>query len=356
MKGSYCLKLRSHNISYELNIYRNITILNDNSGTGKTVLITYLTQSKSRSRKSGIYVEVNANWAILNEDTWNHREDYVDCILFADESNYFIYTNEFAKYVKESGNYFVIVTRFNFKKLSKLPFSYKSILCFRNTNRLNFSEQKFESYDIVKEIPDLIITEDSKSGFEFFKAVSDRLDIECISAEGKAKIAHIISNEYSKTSKNILIIADGAAFGSEISDLLSVIEMNRLTSIQLWLPESFEYLLLSSPMFSKFSDFDSILSNLPDIIGSDYFSWENFFEDLLITATSDKPCTYTKSSLNDCYIKDCCCIGCKCPMYARGNKLDIILGSNGAVLHGTKQELQKDIIQQSNSNLKTLDF
>ena len=61
---------------------------------------------------------------------------------------------------------------------------------------------------------DYIITEDSKAGYQFFKKVYSSEHLQCISADGKSNIY-----KHLKKDKNVLVVADGAAFGSEMKDI-----------------------------------------------------------------------------------------------------------------------------------------
>lgn len=67
---------------------------------------------------------------------------------------------------------------------------------------------------------EMIITEDSNSGYQFFDSVANDLGIKCETANGKSNIFSKV--EYlnkEKKGRKILVIADGAAFGSEIEKL-----------------------------------------------------------------------------------------------------------------------------------------
>ncbi len=70
----------------------------------------------------------------------------------------------------------------------------------------------------------------------------------------------------------------------------------------LYLPESFEWLILKSGVVSG-KDLDRILENPEDFIESRrFFSWERFFTDLLIFMTQDSYLKYTKRRINENYL------------------------------------------------------
>ena len=93
------------------------------------------------------------------------------------------------------------------------------------------------------------LVEDSNSGYEFFSAIAQENSMRCISAKGKSNIFNFVStNEVD----NMIIIADGAAFGSQIARVTNAIRDKNIT---LYLPESFEWLVLSSGIIYDNSNF-----------------------------------------------------------------------------------------------------
>lgn len=98
----------------------------------------------------------------------------------------------------------------------------------------------------------------------------------------------------------MLIIADGAAFGPEMDRIMK--QIKRKAGIVLYLPESFEWLILGSGVIS-FPSLKLILEKPENYIESSrYFSWERFFTDLLISITKDTYLKYAKRKLNEVYL------------------------------------------------------
>lgn len=119
----------------------------------------------------------------------------------------------------------------------------------------------------------------------------------CATAGSNSAIFKWLNNN---STEKILIIADGAAFGSEMDRVLKLCETHPET-FQLCLPESFEWLILKSGIIHAEHLVD-ILENPGDYIESQkFFSWENFFEDFLVQETRRTPFQYAKSNLNDVY-------------------------------------------------------
>ena len=101
-----------------------------------------------------------------------------------------------------------------------------------------------------------------------------------------------------------LVIADGAAFGSLMESCLNAFWVQSSRRISLWLPESFEYLILKSNIL-KSEKLMEIMENIPEYVDCEkYESWENFFTELLVTMTADGVEKYSKSTLNVYYLQD----------------------------------------------------
>ena len=102
--------------------------------------------------------------------------------------------------------------------------------------------------------------------------------------------------------RNVLVIADGAAFGAEMDRMMKL--ALRKKGVALYLPESFEWLLLKSGVVTDRS-LDSVLASPENWIESRvYFSWERFFTALLIEKTDKTYLQYSKRILNPTYIND----------------------------------------------------
>ena len=125
MKGKYKVIVKNNRLHYEFEIKRNITIIKGDSATGKTTLINMVRQFADLGNSSGIDVVCDAPCRVLEGSMWKILlQNMVGNIIFIDEENHFIRTKEFAEAVKESDNYFVIITREN---LYNLPYSVEEI-------------------------------------------------------------------------------------------------------------------------------------------------------------------------------------------------------------------------------------
>ena len=303
MKGKYNITVKSRRIQYKFTVLRNITILRGDSATGKTTLIDMIAAYQENGEASGVTVQSKKQCTVLTGIRWQENLAMIhDSIVFIDEGDKFVASEDFARAVKNTDNYYVIATR---ASLFDLPYSIKEIYGIKNVsgNRYQGTKRLYaEFYPLCRvdnELtakPDLVITEDSKSGYQFFDNYFSEYGIKCISAESKAKIYNqLLEREYDTA----LVIADGAAFGPEIERVLS---LKNAKKIMLFLPESFEWIILRSGVL-KDTEISAMLEKPYDYIESGkYFSWERFFTDVLTEKTKGTYLKYDKSQLNKSYV------------------------------------------------------
>lgn len=304
MKGKHRIVVKNNRLHYEFEIKRNITIIQGDSATGKTTLINMLRQAENLGESSGIDVISDVPCRILEGKNWKIiLENSSGNIFFIDEENSFINTEEFASMVKESDNYFVLITREN---LYNLPYSVDEIYGLHESGKYHDTrkvyQQMYHIYSIEEKFPiepEKIIVEDSNSGYEFFKKISAEKNIACLSAGGKSNIFSLIKRQ---SAREICVVADGAAIGPEMNRLYK--ETLKKKNIHLYLPESFEWLILSSGLISD-KDIKTMLEEPENYIDStEYFSWERFFTKLLVTRTEETYLKYSKSKLNSNYLHE----------------------------------------------------
>lgn len=125
MKGKHKVVIKNNRLHYEFEIKRNITIIKGDSATGKTTLINMIRQFTNLGNSSGIELVCDVPCRVLEGIDWQIiLHNISGNIIFIDEENAFIKTEQFAKAVRESDNYFVLITREN---LYNLPYSVEEI-------------------------------------------------------------------------------------------------------------------------------------------------------------------------------------------------------------------------------------
>ena len=248
MKGKKRVIIQNNRVHYEFVIKRNITIIQGDSASGKTTLVNMIRQAENLGESSGINVSCEVPCRVLEGVNWKIiLENSRESIFFIDEENYFIKTEEFASAIRGSENYFVLITREN---LYNLSYSVEEIYGlhvsgkYRDTRKIY--QKMYQIYPKTARLPvrvQKIITEDSNSGYQFFENVCAERNITCESAGGKTKIPEMIGKA---GTEETCIIADGAAIGAEMNLLSNKIEEKQ--NVHLYLPESFEWLILNSDL------------------------------------------------------------------------------------------------------------
>ena len=304
MKGKYSVFVQNNRLRYEFTISRNITIIRGDSATGKTTLLDLLNAYDRDGDSSGVLLKCDVPCVVVGGQRWEENLQFIhNSIVFIDECNRFVKSEDFTICVKESDNYFVIVTR---DDLPNLPYSVKEIYGIRESGKYAGLKQVYnefyclygdvENAELTRE--DVVIAEDSNAGFDFFSSLCDG-SVKCVSANGKSNVFKALQEH---RQEKVLVIADGAAFGCEMEKVMQLIKIGR--GIALYLPESFEWLILNAGIFYD-SELKDILNAPCEYVDSkEFFSWERFFTDLLIKKSHGTYLQYNKRSLNKAYLQD----------------------------------------------------
>ncbi len=302
MKGKYHIIIQNSRIKFEFDIKRNITIIRGDSATGKTTLMNLVETYERLGDESGISISCLKQCRTLNNSNWETViEQSHDSIIFIDEETKIITTAEFAAGIKNSDNYYVIITR---EDLPMLPYSVEEIYGIHNAGKYSDVRQTYNSFYRLYSInesndwkeAEVVLTEDSNSGYDFFHSIiPERIDV--CSAGGKTGIKKLVKDH---KGKQVLVIADGAAFGSEMSELYLYMKSN--SEVSLYLPESFEWIVLSSGLIDGKRIVDIIENTENYVESSEFFSWEQFYTKLFVSETKDTYLQYNKSKLNENYL------------------------------------------------------
>lgn len=305
MKGKHKVVIKNNRLHYEFEIKRNITIIKGDSATGKTTLINMIRQFTNLGNSSGIELVCDVPCRVLEGIDWQIiLYNISGNIIFINEENAFIKTEQFAKAVRESDNYFVLITREN---LYNLPYSVEEIYGLHSSGKYQSTKRLYQQiYRIYPKIeaselpikPERIVVEDSNSGYDFFRAVCAENNILCNSAGGKTKLFFVIQT----MEEEVCVIADGAAFGPEMEKLYSLAEQKK--NIKMYLPESFEWMILNAGVVQEKEIMEILKEPEKYIESQKYFSWERFFTNLLIEKTDGTYMKYQKSKLNPVYLHE----------------------------------------------------
>lgn len=306
MTGEHHVKIWDSTITYEFDLYRNVTMLRGNSGNGKTTLFDMVSEhyeTKLRHAHTDVSISCDKQCATLPAANWQSvLRGIKDSIVFVDE--YCIPCEdriEFARAVKNSDNYYVIISRDDIKCL---PYSITEIYTIRESKHYGGIQKAYSdvtmTYNRFSRVYDgnnakvsevqkgVVITEDSGSGHEMFT----RALPSCLVDTAKGK-SNIIKKSAEYKNAGVVAVVDGAAFGPEMQDMMRYIRTHGNTL--LYAPESFEYLLLNLRIFRSIKD---KLENTADYAeSSKYLTWEQYYEDLLKQELNKLGIKYDKGKL-----------------------------------------------------------
>ena len=304
MKGIHKVVVGTKYLKYEFELRRNLTIIRGDSATGKTTLVDMIRTHMNDGESGPVTLNCDKGCYVVEGNLWKGQLDNIqDSIVFIDEGNEFVKTKDFARAIQQTDNYYVIVTR---EGLPALPYSVEEVYGIRTSGKYGSLKQSYHSFYRIypdstteKIKPEKILTEDSNSGYQFFDAVCTEHQMQCDTANGKSNVFSYLK---AHRDEKILVIADGAAFGPEMDRVLQLVQTRE--NLALYLPESFEWLVLSSGIL-KDTEIAQILQTPSGYIDSkEYFSWERYFTALLIEKAAGTYLNYTKKTLNEAYLRD----------------------------------------------------
>lgn len=176
MRGKYHIHVSNRALSFDFTLSRNITIICGDSATGKTTLVDMIREYELQGTDSAVQISCEKPCVVVEGNSWKRqlRELESESIVFIDEGNRFVSSQEFAEAAQNSGNYYVIVTREN---LYNLPYSVTEIYGIKSSGKYNSLRPVYhELYRVYGEkvddscnIYNTVITEDSHSGFQWLR-------------------------------------------------------------------------------------------------------------------------------------------------------------------------------------------
>lgn len=307
MKGVQKVHIENTKAVFDFELHRNITVVRGKSASGKTTLYNMIDDYSRRAEQSGVRISsTRPVRAVLGVDWEAEISKIENSIIFFDEGSKFISSKEFSRAIQETDNYYVLFTREN---LFELPYSVNEIYevamvgrsrkkhCLKKVYELDSFNRLKNDYGNSVNSFDILVTEDSKSGYEFFKACLGNSGLNCETAGTKTAIYEWLDRH---AGKKVFVLADGAAFGPEIDGITKWQEEHPESSI-ICLPESFEWLLLRSGIIQD-DDIHEVLEKPEDFIESkEFFSWERFFTKYLEDISKGTVYEYTKKKINPYY-------------------------------------------------------
>lgn len=278
MKGTISVKVSDRRVRYSFELVRNITIVQGNSGTGKTTLFDMISAYTRLKDKSAVQIVCDHPCiALLADADWQARlEKISDSIVFIDEDAEYISSREFASAIRYTDNYYVIFSR---EPMHELPYSVNEIYEIKTSGKTHTFQKLYKPlkgcvYGKAAESRKsaVVLTENAKSGYQFYRHYYDGSSAQCESAGSNSGIFAWLKTHH---EQKVFVVADGAAFGSEM-DRIMKLQRQYPDKITICLPESFEWLILQSGLISAPGIAEMLKDPGSSIDSQEYFSWENF--------------------------------------------------------------------------------
>lgn len=383
------IKIETPALTYDFELSSKMTFISGSSGTGKTTMIgaikAALLKSGSKltlSDDSYTAVIVDAtNWGSVLRDTKDEK-----CVYFMDELDK-VFTQKFIRlYTKNTKSFFVSITRVGFgdfvqgleqeqakeqlsvyedggsgsksdvaEEFEELLFGTYSVfdLEFDSTTRTArlVPHYTFFAPDFYV-LPNKVVTEDSMSGFSFFKSIYSATE----SIEGNGQIDYYL--EHCNKTDNVLLLVDLAVLGTQAENLFAAAALTgNVNNVFIHSDyRSFEYMLLNSRLLQKLQERTgvSLLPTNDEICASK--SDERIAAVILKRVTKGYPFEYRKSDTAlACFVSDCGSDECKrvsrkaknaCQAGISGDKLTELFA-------GTEFENLIKILQAADAKLKS---
>ena len=175
MKGIHRVIIQNKRIRFDFEVKRNLTILRGDSATGKTTLVDMIREYINNRENESIELTCDKQCFVVEGATWKGQLSVItDSIVFIDEGNSFVFSNEFSEAIQQTDNYYVIISR---EGLPNLPYSVTEVYGIRTRGKYGGLRQQYNEFyriygDPTPEIeihPKYVITEDSNAGYQFFQ-------------------------------------------------------------------------------------------------------------------------------------------------------------------------------------------
>lgn len=286
------IKIETKRLKYELDIKGKYSVIQGDSGNGKTNMCKLLQQRLTGDKT----VRIDSKLPVVTIapfDDGNGLRNIQKSVVVIDENYKILREPGVAGILKESDNYFIIICR---KNLDFLPLCVENLYEMVTNGRGHWIKQKY-TVSGVKDFTRIkhIITEDKVSGFEFFE---EHFHIDVTSAKSKSEIIRYLAylTENDREYNDILVVYDAAAFAYQKEVLDDWISETSLR-VQMLDWYSFEHYVLTQAPFS--------INLTQEEIGNRWESLEQAAENKL----KDK-ISYDKGHLPKCLKRNSLCNTC----------------------------------------------
>lgn len=302
MKGHVDIIVRSMNISYEISLDRQISVIRGQSASGKTEFVRQIDLYWGDASHNGVQIESKYPVRhLVDEEYWENRiRDNPGVVWVADEADACLLRkneSKLAAAIKHSDSYFILITR---SAMKSLPYSINSIfeleLRFEDDRPKNVAVPLKSLRYLDKPLnwmPSNVLVEGEGTDLTFFRSTLALREDKVLTCKGRGNCYKRVDKLFKAGKDEIFLIIDGAAFGCCIEDVNALLQAGYALMVVAY--ESFEWLLLAS-----------VCGNIPELQHTEnfcdskkWFSWERYYTSLLESRSkSDSifPIRYDKGS------------------------------------------------------------
>lgn len=199
MKGKHRVIVSTKRLKYYFELKRNLTVVSGESATGKTTLVDMIRDYINNPSETPVELVCDKKCYVLEGSLWKGQlAEITDGIVFIDEGNEFIRTEEFVREIQKTDNYYVLMSRV---ALPALPYSAEEIYGIRTSGKYRTLKRSYHEFYRLYGVdsytsnitPEIVITEDNNSGFQFFESICEKVNLRCESMNGKSNIFHYLN-------------------------------------------------------------------------------------------------------------------------------------------------------------------
>lgn len=259
MKGVQHICFKHRKCKIDIPLEYKVTFLQGKSGAGKSELtdLRYVSSSKPTVIMQPGLTDIKSLYTLD------------DKIVVVDEDVLRLITktvpdglNTLSNMVNESTAYWIFISR---NPITTISYSYKAIYEVHKDSTVT---RVYDDYDRRPELHNqTIYTEDTKG---FPKVIRKTSSVEVRPCNGVSTLDYML--RHNKIESNSLLIADGDGCGAYAANIVDYANRG-----DLWLPNSFEYLLLKTSIFDDNTVVQEVLNNPVDY-ANEALSREKFYE------------------------------------------------------------------------------
>lgn len=133
MKGQHRIIVSTRRLRYDFIVRRNLTVIRSDCATGKTTHVDMIQEHSNHPCGSPVELICDKTCFVLTGPLWREQLSGMrDSIVFIDEENEFVRSDDFAREIQKTDNYYVIISR---ESLPSLPYSVDEIYGIRTSGK-----------------------------------------------------------------------------------------------------------------------------------------------------------------------------------------------------------------------------